>query len=384
MIRRAILALCCGALSIGIAAHAAVLTVESEAAIENEDISLARQLALRRAMTLAAEQAGGWLHATTESTLHGVQERTALTSKNRIVGARLVNETIENGQLKLVAEVELEAPGGPTVCQGLPRRKVAVMAFPLQFPEQVPPGGYTVWPQTTADLLARQIDLSGHLLAASAASQTAFESAGRAPAPQRKDGLPRLTETARAARAQYVLAGVIRDFGLQKKYLVVPEQQIKIEAFIYDGFSGELLARRMFVRDQVNFSSPPASARPETEAFQRSRFGQMYLDLLGELARWTENTVGCLPFAARVLHTDKSALYLDVGSDSGLEPGMEFMLTRESAEGTTTADGLRLGHEREALAGVVIKRVAPRHSVGEITARKSPPAAKPGDVVFGH
>ena len=43
-----------------------------------------------------------------------------------------------------------------------------------------------------------------------------------------------------------------------------------------------------------------------------------------------------------------------------------------------------LGRDRKPLAGVVIKSVQPRYSVAEITAKKNPPAARVGDVLFGH
>ena len=86
------------------------------------------------------------LQSATVSTAAGVQERTSLTGRNRVLGARIVNERVEKDKIKLSAEIQLEEPGQAHSCGGAPRRKVLVTAFPLQFPEQIGMGEYTAWP----------------------------------------------------------------------------------------------------------------------------------------------------------------------------------------------------------------------------------------------
>lgn len=360
------------------------IVADGAAAIENDDLTFARQIALRRAMASAVEQAGGLLQATTVSTPAGVQERTSLTGRNRVLGARIVSERVEKETLKLSAAIQLVEPGQAYSCGGAPRRKVLVTAFPLQYPEQIGPGEYTAWPQDTADELAGRLNRGGSLLAAAAAQQMAFASAEEAPEPLRQRGVPLLADWARNARAQYVVAGVFRDFGKAPRALVLPERQMTVEAFIYDGISGELLARQTFSRQLLALGGLPRSVQFGSKAFRASRLGRTYFALLDELGAWAENTIGCLPFAARVIQANGARLQLDVGSDSELEPGMEFLLTREATEGVATPAGEMLGRDYRPLAGVVIKSVHPRYSVAEITAKKNPPAARVGDVLFGH
>lgn len=366
------------------AVFAMEIVAEGEAVIENDDLTFARQIALRRAMASAVEQAGGLLQSATVSTAAGVQERTSLTGRNRVLGARIVNERVEKDKIKLSAEIQLEEPGQAHSCSSMPRRKVLVTAFPLQFPEQIGTGEYTAWPQDTADELARQFNRNGKLLAASAPNQLVFASAEEAPVSLRKNGLPLLADWARSARAQYVVAGVFRDFGKAARALLIPEQQMTVEAFIYDGFSGELLASQTFSRQLINLGGLPQTILFGSKAFRESRLGRTYFALLGAMGAWAEDTIGCMPFAARVIQANGARLHLDVGSDSGLEPGMEFLLTREEGTGVTTPEGEMLGRDRKPLAGVIIKSVQPRYSVAEITARKNPPAARVGDVLFGH
>lgn len=359
------------------------IVADGEATIENDDLTFARQIALRRAMVSAAEQGGGLLQSTTVSTPAGIQERSSLSSRNRVLGARILNEAVEKDKLRLTAEVRLDDPGSVHACDGLPHRKVAVTAFPLVYPEQLHTGSFTGWGPATAEELADQLNRGGRLLAASAADRMAFDLPEKAPEPARKAGVPLLTAWAGESRAQYVVAGVFRDLGKASRALVVPEQQMAVEAFIYDGFSGELLARRDFSRQLLALGSLPSATSFGGKDFRESRFGKTYLGLVRDLAAWAENTIGCMPFAARVVKVDGRRLYLDVGSDSGLEPGMEFLLTREKGSAIAIPGGEVLGHDRQALAGVVVKNVQARYSVAEITARKNAPAARVGDVIFG-
>jgi hypothetical protein len=380
-LRRAAVGFCAAVL--GTAVFAMEIVADGEAVIENDDITFARQIALRRAMASAVEQSGGLLHSSTVSTPAGVQERTALTGNSRVLGARIVAERVEKGTLRLSAEVQLGETGQAQACNGMPRRKVAVAGFPLQYPEQIASGEFTGWPYATAEELSELLNRNGKLLAASIADRMAFDAAEAAPEPARREGVPLLVDWARGARAQYVIAGVFRDMGKAARAFVIPEQQLALEAFIYDGFSGELLARQSFSRPQISLGGLPRDVRLGSKSFRSSRLGENYLALLREIGDWAENTVACMPFAARVIQASGRRLHIDVGSDSGIEAGMEFLLSREGASTVATPAGDPLGRDRKALAGVVIKSVNPRYSVAEITARKNPPPARVGDVLFG-
>ena len=376
------LSLLCAAV-MSTAAFALDVVAEGEAVIENEDVTLARKLALRRAMSSAIEQSGGMLQATTISTPDQLKEHTSLSSRNQVLGTRVVSEHIEKGKLKLIAEVKLAGPGQPLACAERPLRKALVTAFPLQLPEQLASGEYLNWPTDTAQHLARVFNASNRLLSAAAPNRIPFVTLEGFPEPERSNGIPKLVGWAQAERAQYVVAGVFRDFGTTRKAFVLRERQLIVEAYIYDGISGELIARKEFTRVLLGTVRLPKTIVFGGKDFCESVLGSAYLDLMAELARWAEATIGCMPFSTRVIRADNKQIYVDAGSDSGLEPGMELVLTRHKTEAVSTAAGdIQIG-ETKPLAGVVIKSVTPRYSVAEITARKNPPKAQVGDVLYG-
>lgn len=371
-----LLAACCCS-----AVFALDVVVEVDATIVNDDLTLARLTALRRAKASAVEQESALLHSTTVSTATGVETRTALTPRGRALDARILAEHVVRGSLRLTAEVTLAEPGQAGSCKGRPLRKAVVTAFPLRHPEQIKYGQYTGWPQTTAEELARLLNGRGKLLSVAIAGQYPFATAETAPVAELKDGIPLPVHWARRERAQYVVAGIFRDFGTATQAMVIPERQIAIEAYIYDGISGELVARREFLR-QLNFSwSIPANLIPGSKSFSETRLGQTYYELLDDIMQWAETGIDCLPFSARVIRVDGRKLYLDSGSDSGIEAGNEFVLTQAAAPLSTPA-GETLAGERLAVAGVVVRQVHPRHSVAEITAKKNVPAVHVGDVLY--
>lgn len=366
---------CAGALALDVVA-------EAEAPIINDDLTLARQIAIRRAMATAVEQETSVVHSTTLSTSSGVDTRTTLTPQGRALGARILSEHIVRGRLRLSAEVTLAEPGRAEICNSQPKRKVVVTAFPLLRPEQLRYGQYTGWPRTTAEELTRLINGRGKMISTAMPGHYPFVTAESAPSAEHKNGIPLPLIWAGKERAQYVVAGIFRDFGTATQALIIPERQMVIEAYIYDGISGELVARREFAH-QLNFSwSIPKSLVPGTKGFRESRLGELFYELLDEVGQWAESSIGCMPFSTRVIRADNRQIYLDIGSDSGITPGQELILTQISAPVNTAAGDLLVG-ERSAVAGAIVTQVHSRYSVAEITAKKNVPTVRVGDVLFG-
>lgn len=358
------------------------VVAEADAPIINEDLTLARQTALRRVMAAAVEQEGSTLQSSTIATPDGTETRTALTPRLHALGTRILSEQVARGRLRLTAEVTLGEPGRPASCPGRPLRKAVVTAFPLRYPEQLKYRDFMGWPQMTAEELSRIVNRRGKLLSVAMPGQFPFQSTETAPNVDRKDGMPLPAFWAKRERAQYVIAGIFRDFGTATQALIIPERQMSIEAFIFDGISGDLIARQEFSR-QISLSwQMPKNLHPGTRDFSESRLGETYYELLGDIGQWAESKLGCLPFSTRVIRSDGRQIYLDAGSDSGIEPGNELVLTRQASSIATPAGDLLAG-ERSAVAGAVVRQVHPRYSIAEITARKNAPTVSIGDVLYG-
>lgn len=245
-----------------------------------------------------------------------------------------------------------------SACAGQPLRKALVTAFPLRHPEQIRPGEFMGWAQLTGATLARRLAEGGRLRIAAAPDGFPFADAGMAPALERDArGAPRIVEWAAQSGAQYVLAGMFRDFGTAKNEYLLPERQLAVEAFVFDGSDGRLLARREFAAQILLDGALPRNVTPGTRAFDDSRLGRAYNGLLAGIGAWAEESIACLPFPLRVTHVAERRIHLDAGRESGLAVGA-------------------------ALPAGNIVEVGAAGSVVEIPLQRNPPRFKVGDVLY--
>jgi hypothetical protein len=245
-----------------------------------------------------------------------------------------------------------------SACTGQPLRKALVTAFPLRHPEQIRPGEFMGWAQLTGATLARRLSGNGRLRIAAAPDSFPFADAEMAPALERDAaGTPSIVGWAARTGSQYVLAGLLRDFGTAKNEYLLPERQLVVEAFVFDGTDGRLLARREFAAQVLLDGALPRNIAPGTRAFDDSRLGRAYHGLLAEIGGWAEASIACLPFPLRVTRVEERRIHLDTGRDSGL------------AVGTALS------------AGNVIE-VGAAGSVVEIPLQRNPPRLKVGDVLY--
>lgn len=263
-------------------------------------------------------------------------------------------------------------------CAGQPLRKVLVTAFPLRYPEQLKSGEYMGWAQTTGAELARVLGAAGRVRVAAAPEDFPFADPAAAPEVERTaQGTPAIVAWARRERAQYVLAGVFQDFGTARKWQVVPERQMRIEAYLYDGIDGRLLAHRPFSRQLILDGDLPKNVAPGTRAFADSRLGHDYSALLADIGRWATDAVACRPFPLRITRIDGARLHLDAGSDSGLVAGAA--LSTSTRPETVVAGG---SLNRKQVPMATIRQVGPDASVAEIPRQRNPPKFSVGDILY--
>lgn len=258
-------------------------------------------------------------------------------------------------------------------------RKAVVAAFPLRFPEQIGTGGYMGWPQATAEMLAAGLERGGRLRALAAPQHFPFATPEAAPEVERKQGVPVVVDWATQAGAQYVVAGVFRDFGVAQNKYLVPERHMVVDAFIYGGSDGTLLAQREFAWKLPLHWDMPRTALPGTREFAASRLGQLYLALLDDIGRWAENAIACQPFPLRVTKVEGRRLHFALGGERGIVPGMSLQNWRPGdAPPARRAGDLSPGGTQFA----IVREATPHTSVAEIPLQRNPPTARVGDVLY--
>ncbi|MFZ2852521.1 MAG: flagellar assembly protein T N-terminal domain-containing protein [Rhodocyclaceae bacterium] len=371
------------------AASALDVVVEGSAPIRDGDVGQARELAVRRALSRAAESRGVAISSQFSVRQGEMSESSQMRASACTRNNEVLNERIAGGELTVTLRVTMDTDGGCAAsCQRSYINKVVVTGFAFQFPEQILPGEDAWIANQTGRELARAITGQRRLLVEADGSAFPYLSPSRAPEPLvgSKDRETLFSSLARQHRGQYVLSGIYRDFGITtSKWLpawLADRRQIEIEAFLHDGVNGALLARRTFsgqASGRVQIQNKPTIGSAE---FYRGDFGQAWGKVLGEIAQWTTEQATCLPFVTRVLKVEGASIYVDNGSESGLSAGDTLRLQTWREPAVKSLSEEVLGQEKRARGTAVIKAIYPRFAVLEALDAAALPQVRPGDLFY--
>ncbi len=277
------------------------------------------------------------------------------------------------------SEKKAEPVSTRPICQGQPKRKLLVTAFPLRYPEQIKSGEFMDWASVTGVALSNALERGTRVKAGYSVDQFPFVAAELAPELEMRGGRPLVIDWAAKANAQYVVAGVFKDFGVVKVAAVLPERNVRVDAYIFDAYLGTLVARREFSR-QLFFGDIPQNVLPGTRTFESTRLGKTYNALITEMTRWVEDTAACQPFPVKVLRADKSGIQLEGGSDRGLQKGMTLQSWRPGTEPPARHPGVPASSRQ--VPTLVVKEVKLNTALAEIPQQRFPPKVATGDVLY--
>jgi Flagellar assembly protein T, middle domain/Flagellar assembly protein T, N-terminal domain len=366
-------------------ASANELVVEGSALIVGGDVGQARELATRRALARAAELKGANVNSSSLVRPEAVYDSIQLSASACTENAESVSEQVQDNELTVALTVTVrEGHECQPSCKGVYTNRILVTGFAMEFPEQKLVSENVRLSQLTAVELSRKIKRRRHLL--SDFSDTAFPyvSPARAPEPYLapSDNETQFSSLAKNFRAQYVLSGVYRDFGLKGPLGLPVARRIEIEAFLHDGVNGEVLAQHNFVRETIGFVLLSPTPTIGSDAFYKTRLGKAWGSLLEEMAAWVETQAACLPFSARVLKVSGKQMQIDGGAESKLSPGDTLNVHHWIEPPVYGINGLTLGKEKKIQASASIRAVYPRFSVIEINDLPAGAEIKAGDILY--
>lgn len=364
----------------------AEMVVEGSAEIVAGNLAEARELATRRALARAAESRGATVSAASLLQPDAVLESIQVRSSACADVVEQVSERQEGGRLTVVLRVSVsDGPDCQPACRRAYVNRVLVLGFALEHPEQKRSREHTLVSRMTAVELAKKIRQRPILLSDFSSDAFPYASPARAPMLHHPGdgGEPPITLLAKQHRAQYVLSGIYRDFGLEAPGLGKPGvRRIAIEAFVHDGVNGGVLAQKRFAATATGHVLLEGEPSVGTPQFYRGDFGRVWGRLLDDVAAWAERSAACLPFSARILRAEGRRLQIDAGAESGLSAGDTLLIHGWKEPPVTGLNGQMLGAERKIRASAAIREVYPRFSVIEISDPPDEPAIKPGDVIF--
>lgn len=341
---------------------------------------------MRRALARAAEMQSARVNSYTQLRDGVVLESTQVSASACTENAHVVGEILGQDTLTLRVAVSVRSDGTcRQPCSQATVNRVVIAGFALEHPTQILPTEKSWLTNWTPVELARLIDKRRQILATADALVFPYASPASAPVPHLgpMDKETPFASLARRHRAQYVVAGVYRDFGLSGGGLFGKKRSIEVEAFIHDGINGSVLDRKVLAKvaeGQVDLRSQPPVGTAE---FNASDLGRAWGEVARELADWITEKAACLPFVTRVLKTEGSKIYLDAGADSGLSAGDTLVLHtwRQPPDPVRGEDGRILGQEKFSRTVASIRYAYPAFSVAELDVRRGMTVV-PGDLFY--
>ncbi|WP_028534001.1 flagella assembly protein FlgT middle domain-containing protein [Paludibacterium yongneupense] len=155
-------------------------------------------------------------------------------------------------------------------------------------------------------------------------------------------------------------------------------RQFELELWIYDGFSGAVVADERLA-GLAHGDVEPSSAPPFASAeFWQTDYGQVVDDVLLRAEHRIAEVAGCVAFAAHIVKVDGNQVTLDAGSADGLAVGDHLLAYRQAALPMRTLNtGFKRAVEEEVAGEMKLTEVQPGRSLATLVA--SPVQVEAGD-----
>jgi len=243
------------------------------------------------------------------------------------------------------------------ICESAYRKKIVATAFPVVNADQISAsesqdlfGGI---PREINNRLAESGDFIGRNLT----NTVLYSRPDIAP-----DILPStsyvgssILNIARQQDAQFVLAGVIRDFKIESTQYVrgtglfaeikslvrdmVARRSIGIDIYVYDGFSGALLFQHRYSDSILGDVSLPAGYTVGSERFNDTPAGNSINNIIQQASDDIRHMFLCFPFASRVTQISQNHIIIAAGAQDKVKLGDQFKIypasTNSNSFGTT-------------------------------------------------
>lgn len=383
-------------------AQANWVEVTGSSVIDHQNLAEARRAAIRDALRQASFQ--GALNLNGYQAMNKGEvlvDQVTISTQSKISQMEVLSEEVNQGIINVTIKAFIEASGSCSAgnfANGY-QRSLAISNFYLEKPISANMGAlHNISDALPKEILQRMQSLE-KLRVLDAVNFQLFENAQSLPTSVTSQGqLTTAVEAASRLGSQYVLTGVIRSLDLLNPELASERtaiqklyertkyrgerfaRQLKLDLFIHDGFSGELVTSRSYTTVGNWTENRTAKLGFASPAFWQTDYGQQIDLLIEQIIADLNVQVGCQPFMARITRTDGKNLYIDAGSAAGLRPGDTLEVYRLN----TFYD-----HQQKEFTELIpvklsltLERVQPNFAQGKLTALPEIENIQSGDLVI--
>ncbi|MCK7544267.1 flagellar assembly protein FlgT [Marinobacter bryozoorum] len=363
-------------------ASAVVLEGTGIATIRGGDLDAAREEARKAALRDVALQYDARIRS--EDTLEDgriTDSRLTVASSARARNVRITDERQLGNALRITLKADVSEDAGNCHVGDAAnlKKRVAVTGFTVQRPQQVRHGRLDDAGEVLPQMIQAGLQQRGNLQVLKAATTQLHPDVVNAPTQRQFDNrLTNVTQIARELGAQFVVAGVIRDIGVEDPSAWGTSVLSKLsrgfgasnrnrrfvaDLMIFDGFSGSPVYQKRF-QTQGDWNAGMGESEGFGSAgFLDTSFGQEVAGVIDQMHNDIQHALSCQPFMTRITRVEGTTVTLESGATSGLRPGDSLKLYRSA----THFDSLGATPElKDADIEVTLDSVFPEYANGLI------------------
>lgn len=311
-------------------ASSAWFEASGQAAVENGDRKLARQIATQEAIKQALLFAGASVKSVQHMANGLLQEdRFEVRSGGDVSNIELIDERYEDGVVTVSIRADI-FPQEITCDASDYQKSITTSWFPIRYRQQAATGAiYDLGSAVTQELQSQY---------AQYASYSRIQTIHPYYIDQNNSTVDSAMMLSRKTNSQFVLTGEIVDLSMQTPKSAglafwknpLPARQFSLLVSMYDGQTGTMILQK-----EISLSAPwefdlHQQVMPQSKTLWNSKYGKAVSTLLRDLVQEIDETVSCLPAYGRILHTQNQQLTINIGQQDGVEIGDELTLYQVS------------------------------------------------------
>ncbi len=331
-------------------AQSAIIEAEGMAIIQDNDISSAREYAIKDASQQASMQAAVYI-SSNQVVKDGILaiDNMQINTLGQVSNIQVLDEKIIDNRLhvKIRAEVFIDEGCKNGVINKY-TKSVAFTAFPVANIRQVNLGGLqnisSALPRKLSQLARNEKDL----ISLDASHLDLRQPSGSLPNQLDDRALYTLETTLNGIGTNYIAAGIIQDLSMvdprthaennfyidlynrldyrSKKHL----RNFQLSLNVYDAFTGHLVTQKQYQTTGLWNLDRTIKTGFDSAGFLKQDYGQKVTQLQQHLIKDLSNQLSCEPFTARITRTQDKRLWIAAGKHQGIKRGDKLAVYRKS------------------------------------------------------
>jgi hypothetical protein len=330
-----LLLLACCSFGYSFSLYAEWYEVEGEAVIVDNNVDIARELAVRNALKQALLYAGASVSSL--QTFNGgkiLTDSFQVRMDGEIRDIRLKSEKIKKGIITVNVVTDIVADRNKCLSAGY-QKSMSLLRFNIAHREHASYGAIYGINESFSRLLYQSLRKNSQTFDAREFINQNIGFSGNSLPLRGNLTSEEVKQMSKSADSQYIIMGSITDLSTLKptvnglaKLLAdeLPERNFRLNVQVFDGFNGSLLFDKSYSKVTKWEFGKHRIVDTDTLKFWRSQFGESLQLIIDDVLFDLDASLQCKLVEARVIAVDGNEVDINIGRNNGLKLGDKFVI----------------------------------------------------------